>query len=458
MPTPDGAAPGRKLSLTSRLAVALALLLLAGGVAVALGALAYGRHAAQEAYDRLLVGAANAMAGGITLRDGELSVDLPISAFEMLALAADDRVAYAVIGPDGSVVTGYGEIAGAREEGFHDGAFGGEPARFFTLRRQFAERAFSGAVTVVVGQTLRARSELAREITRGALAVVAFAGLLMSGLAVFAVRSALGPLRRIEDVLAGRSPRDLTPLDVAVPREIGGLVGSINRFMARLDRQVTAMRSLIADASHQLRTPIAALRAQAELAADETDPEALRRIVARIRGRTVNLGRLTDQMLNHAMIIHRADAVPLERIDLRLVAIRVVEESDHDLLADDAVLRLDLPEEPVWGQGDALSLAEACKNLVANALRYGAPPVTLAVRAGPAPALVVRDRGPGIPEAHWPDAAVRYARATGVSPQSAGLGLAIVAAVAKAHGGTLGFCREAGGFEARLELPGEGRP
>jgi two-component system, OmpR family, sensor histidine kinase TctE len=275
----------------------------------------------------------------------------------------------------------------------------------------------------------------------------------MSGLVVFAVRSALGPLRRIERVLARRTPQDLTPLDVAVPRELGGLVGAINRFMARLDRQAATTRTLIADASHQLRTPIAALRAQAELAAEETEPAQQRAIVARILTRAVNLGRLTDQMLNRALILHRADAVPPEPVDLRMVAMAVVEESDHDRNTGDAVLRLELPEEAVWCSGDAFSLGEAVKNLVANAFRHGVPPVTVAVRDGAPAEIAVRDSGPGIPEAEWADAGQRYARRTGVSPESAGLGLAIVAEVARAHGGELAFAKRPDGFEARLVLP-----
>ena len=107
---------------------------------------------------------------------------------------------------------------------------------------------------------------------------------------------------------------------------------------------------------------------------------------------------------------------------------RTVEESDHDLFASEEVLRLDLPEDPVWCDGDALSLVEACKNLVVNAFRYGAPPVVLTV-AGDADAarIAIRDQGAGIPEADWPDAAVRFTRQSGVSPTSAGLGLSIVA-------------------------------
>ena len=251
---------------------------------------------------------------------------------------------------------------------------------------------------MVVGQTTRARDALAREIARSALFVVGLIGLLMTGLATFAIRSALGPLRRIEGMIAARDHRDLTPLDVAVPREIGQLVAAINRFMARQARQVAIMRNLIADASHQLRTPIAGLRAQADLAAEEPDPGRQRRIVARIHDRAVGLSRLTDQLLNHALIIHRADAAPREIVDLRTVAIRTAEESGADLELD-----LDVPEDPVLCRADPLSLIEACKNLVNNAARHGAPPVTIEVHhEGGDAVIAVRDRGPGIPRRSGP--------------------------------------------------------
>lgn len=455
-PDPPGGHTGAGASLVLRLAGALGLLILAGGAGVTFAAFDYGRRAAQEAYDRLLVGAANQIAGAVSLMDGAVVVDLPASAFELLALAPEDRILYAVIDPAGRVVTGYDTIPlpdpGTR---FATVPVGGEPFRLAVVERTFAERAFAGTVRVVVGQTLRARQELASQITRNAMGVLAAAALAMAALTVFAVRSSLAPLRTIERALAARSPQDLSPLDVPVPREVGGLVASLSHFMGRLDRQIEGMRSLIADASHQLRTPIAALRAQAELAADETDPARQREIIARIRSRSVNLGRLADQLLSHAMIIHRAEAVPRARIDLREVAIRAVDESDHDLLASDAVLRLDLPEDSVEVAGDTFSLVEACKNLVTNAFRHGRPPVTVAVWVEDgAPRIGVRDVGPGMPREHWENAPVRYGRQSGVSPDSAGLGLVIVDAVARAHGGRLRFrCTDDKAFEAALILP-----
>lgn len=444
----DAAAPARVLSLTARFAAATALILAAGGVIVTVAALAYGHRAADQAYDRLLIGAANQIAASVRVQQGAVVVDLPVTAFELLALAPDERILYRVLGPSGATITGHEqtpEPPGGRT--FYEAEVDGTSFRFATIERRFAERAFSGTVQVLVGQTTRARQALAWQITRSALVVLAVAGVAMVGLAVFAIRSALGPLGRIERSLAARDPHDLTPLDLAVPRETAATVAAINRFMARLERQMSAMRRLIADSAHQLRTPVAALRAQAELAADEADPVRQRAIVARIHRRSLGLSRLTDQLLSRALVIHRADAAPHQALDLRTVAIAVAEASDHEAYGAADQLRLDLPDEPVPVVGDALSLGEACKNLVNNAFRHGAPPVTLAVRAdGATGEIAVTDRGAGIP------AEKRAARLD--APASGGLGIAIAAAVVADHGGELRFRDDpAGGFTAALAIP-----
>lgn len=453
--------PRHAISLTRRLAIAVVLVMAAGGVVVALAALAYGRQAAQEAYDRLLIGAANQIAASILIRDGQLAVDIPVPAFDLLALAEDDRVIYRVVGQDAVTVTGYDGVPlpppADGDVVYYGASFAGESVRLVSVRRRFAERAFSGSVDVIVGQTTRARDALAAEIARSALIVLGAAGVCMAGLAAFAIRSALSPLRQIERDLLARDPRDLTPLDIAVPREIGAIVSAINRFMVRLERQVSVMRNLIADSAHQLRTPIAALRAQAELARDENDPVRQQAIALRIHERAVGLGRLTDQLLSHALIIHRADTVPRARIDLRVAALRAVEDCDQGDINAGAKLRLDLPEDPVWVRGDTLSLSEACKNLVTNAQRHGAPPITVEVALEEQEArLCVRDLGRGMPEEHWADAGRRFARSAGVAPDRAGLGIAIVQAVATAHAGSLRFGRTDGGaFEAALVIPAD---
>ena len=443
-------------SLRFRLAAGIILILAIGCVAVAYAAFAYGRDAAQQSFDRLLVGAANQIAGALTLRDGQVIVDIPVSAFELLSLAPRDRVVYGVFGDDGALITGYDILLPRDGDGIYfTDSFAGEPARFVRVTRQFAERSFLGSVDVIIGQTTEARRELAQQITQNALIAVAAIGVVMSALAALAVQSALSPLQRIERDIAARSSKDLTPVDINVPQEISSLVHALNRFIARIDRQLHVMRTLIADASHQLRTPIAALRAQAELAAEETDHERTLRIVGRIHERSRNLSRLTDQLLSHALIIHRADTVDLETVDLRTVAAEAVDQTDQSMPDVDRAIRLALPEAPVNCDGDSLSLAEACKNLINNSLKHGKPPITVFVlgQAGHA-RMGVRDGGAGFPEAMWQTAGSRFAKNAGVSAKGAGLGLAIVNAVSEAHGGQMRIERPSEtAFEVFLELP-----
>ncbi|RZM09489.1 MAG: sensor histidine kinase, partial [Sphingomonas sp.] len=410
-------------SLAGRLAVTIALILSASGVVVTLAAYAYGREAAEAAYDRLLAGAAFQIAQSISVSADRLTVDLPVSAFELLALATSDRVVYRVIDRNGATVTGYDSVRPPTDPqgdlSFYTSTFGDETVRLAATRRRFAEQAYSGDVEVLVGHTTRARDALARDIATKAMLLVLAAGLVIAALTLFAVRSSLAPLARIEQALAARDPKDLSPLAVSTPREVEALVAAINRFMDRLQRRVTGMQTLIADTAHQLRTPIAALRAQAQLAGEETDPGALKAIAEKIHRRAIGLGRLADQLLNQALVVHRGDAQAAETLDLREVAMGVADEIDDLMPA--STLRLVLAEEPVWIAGDAFSLAEAVKNLVNNAFAYGVEPVSLVVeRADGAAEIAVLDRGAGIPDPG--SAGRRFARANPAG--GAGIGLA----------------------------------
>lgn len=449
---------GWTTSITARLTAAIALILVSGGVAVTLAALEYGRQAAEEAYDRLLAGAAFQISRSVSVVDGEIVVDLPVSAFELLALAPNDRVAYRLMDSQTVTITGRDDVppppSESRDTVYYSTKLSGETYRLASIRRQFVERAYVGDVIIIVGHTIRARSALAWDIAQNALLIVLIAGVVLVALTIFAVRSALQPLRRIEGALLARDPKDLSPLEVTAPHEVKTMIAAIDRFMARLSRRVTVMQNLIADATHQLRTPIAALRAQAELATGENDPDRLRAIAARIHNRAVGLSRLTDQLLNQALVIHRSDTAEQNVIDLRAVVMLASEDTDHDMLSSGTDLRLDFPENPVYVRGDALSLGEATKNLINNAFRYGAPPVLLTVRSAPTSEISVTDHGPGIPESDWPDSGRRFARVAGSVPGSAGLGLAIVNAVAEAHSGHLEFSRNTDGhFVATLKLP-----
>lgn len=454
-PLPGGAT----LSLKRRVGIGVLALLLAGGTVAALAAFAYGRAAARESYDRLLLGAGNDIADAISIRDGAPVVDLPVAAFKLLALAPDDRIWYSVRGPAGQVLTGSdgplpADLAPGRAT-FFDGRMNGAPARFVSLPRRFAERDFSGVVRVTVGQTLRARTAMALGLTRDALIATAVGAAALLALAIMVIDRAMRPLARIARGLAARDPHDLTPMETAVPAEAAVMVGAMNRFMGRLDRQVSTMRNLISDTAHQLRTPVAALRVQAELAADETDAARRDQMLARLVRRSRSLGDLLDQMLSRALVIHRTEVARRVPVDLRDVALDVVEGRDHELVAPGREVSLEIGDTPVEVLADALSLAEALRNLLANALKHGAGPVRVGAGHEAGRAVIwVEDSGPGPAPEVSKRLGERFARTAASSGESAGLGLSIAAQVAQAFGGRLTLGATPRGFRAALVLPG----
>ena len=340
--------------------------------------------------------------------------------------------------------------AGRRTNGFFDAALRRRACALCPVARRFAERAVQrhGA-----GRRRPDARGPARACARDhpQRAAVVGRGLLMSALAILAVRSALRPLRRIEEGLVGRTPRDLTPIDVTVPREIGGLVGAINRFMARLDRQVTAMqepdRRRLAPVAHPGRGDPGTGRARRRR--NRPRAAAPDRRAHPPRGQS----RATDRPdAQPRLIIHRADAVPPERVDLRACRDPGGRGQRPRLLAATGASRLDLPEEAGLVRGDALSLVEACKNLVGNALRHGAPPVTRAVRGRPG-ARVARRAGAGTGPARRRTGPTRprgMPGHSGVSRKAPGSAWRSCMRWPRAHGGTLAFPAPAGGFEASI--------
>ncbi|WP_412049848.1 sensor histidine kinase [Hoeflea sp. Naph1] len=446
-------------SIAWRLTLLLTLLLTIAVAGTVYAALSYGQTAATRAFDRLLTGAALQITERISVVEGETVIDIPLSAFGLLSLASEDRIFYRILGPDGVTLTGdenfpLPEQTAPRDEPLlYDADFSGEAVRAIRMQRFLAERAVRGPITVVVAQTLRARSELAHEIVTRAVIGVVIAGGVTLILALLAMRLALSPLRRIERAILARDPKDLTPFTTTTPREVEALVAAINRFMARLDRRVGAMQGFVADAAHQMRTPITALRAQTELAMEETDPGRLKTLQRRIRDRAIGVSRLTDQLLSHALVTHRADSATLALIDLRRVAVEAEREARRT--GGSEGIELDLPDDPVMVTGDAFSLREAARNLLTNALSHGQPPVWLRVSITPdnRALIAAHDSGPGMSADQLGRIGQRFARDT-TNPQSAGLGLAIVAEVAEFHQGSITTARTTGGgFLVGVELP-----
>ncbi|QNN76886.1 sensor histidine kinase [Pseudoxanthomonas mexicana] len=465
--------PERVRSLKARLVTTMALLFLAGTVVMYLAARAYGLRAADLSYDRLLAGSALSIAETLSVDGGQVRVDIPYAALDMLSAAPEDKVFYRVYGPSAQTVTGYEDLptiplARSRGEGpsevpaprFFDATYRGDVVRFVVLGRQIAQPELRGWVWVQVGQTRQAREELAGELVLGALVPIAALTLLALTLAWFGVGRALRPLESLSQDLAGREPSDLRALKAPVPAEVQPLVTALNGFMRRLEGNVAGLRAFIGDAAHQIRTPLAALRAQAQLALDEDDPREMRRGLLKVERNASRLTRLVNQLLSDAMVMHRADVRRFEEFDL----VDVIKRAMRDAVPMSGDVQVgfisSMARAPM--RGDAVLLGEAIKNLIDNAIRHGTPEalgpdaeVEVALHEhNDLYALTVADRGPGIDIVNRERIFERFERGDTQS-SGAGLGMAIVSRVVSSHGGTIELIdREGGGLIVRLCLKG----
>ena len=446
------------------MAIILAAVLIAT-VALFFAARQYGLRAADEAFDRILTASALAIADQVYTTDGELLVDLPYSALEILSLARRDRAFYRVVAPNGETLTGYEDLpfplqsVTSTEPNFFDAIYGGETMRFVVMGRFLAEPRVQGWAVVQVGQSRIERSELAREITLGALTPILLFMILALLFSWFGIKLALAPLSSIERNLAERSPTDLKPMEMAVPREVRPFVIAINHFLERLEVSFDNMQTFIASAAHQIRTPLSSLLAQIDLATEEKDPEALRDLLFKAHRNATLTSRLTSQLLSHAMVVHRADAVPLQEVDLRDVLARVLSEAEYTAENRRMEFHIDDAGDELAVLGDRVALREALKNLVENAIKFGpeGSSVDISVNrngANGTAVIDIADHGPGIPDDQKVNAFERFRRAGRADRggEGSGLGLAIVQAVAETHGAVSLLDRPGGGLIVRMEI------
>lgn len=463
--------PASPLSLKIRLSVIMGTVFLVGMLALYVAARTSAEAASNRSFDRLLLGSALSITETIAVSGGRVRVDLPYAALDMLSAAPEDRVFYSVTGPDGRLVTGDADLPSpsgthdlslspARVEAdapvFFDALHSGEVVRFAVLGRQVAEPGATGRLRVQVGQTRRAREQLKNELILNALAPITAMTVLAFAVVWLGIGGALMPLTRIGRELKARDPSDLHPISAPVPTEIGPLVESLNDFMRRLDVNIQALRAFIAEAAHQMRTPLAVIRAQAQVASKGDDGDRRRGLVA-IERSSARLSRLLQQLLSDATVAHRADVRSFEDFDLLRVVRAAVQDSTPMALNREAKVRSSLGAAPF--HGDALLLGEAVKNLIDNAFthgRGGERGVEVGVETENGDYVItVSDRGDGLD----PDLAGRIFErfSSGCSRTSgAGLGMAIVQKAMHTHGGEVVLQnREGGGLNVSLRAPAQ---
>ena len=410
---------------------------------------------ANKPFDRALEYNAQALAQLVTVHRGQAQFNLPQPASELLRADDSDSVYYQVIGPHGEFLAGEralppppeGVQPVTGEVHLRDAELRGIAIRMASIWVRIPGRDAPHAL-VQVAETREKRSVLATEIIKG----VMLPQFLILPLAVLLVWLALArgikPLHQLEARIRARSPNDLSPLDHhTVPLEVVPLVASVNDLLVRLNDSMSTQKRFLADAAHQLKTPLAGLRMQADLAQREgNSTQELKRSLEQIGHASIRATHTVNQLLALARAEASGTQKALLPCDMASLTIDVV----LDLVPVALDRHIDLgyegaqPGEPgVWVDGNPTLLAELVRNLVNNAMNYtpssSAQPgvVTARVLADPFGRVLlvqVEDSGPGVALAERELIFRPFYRTLGTGADGSGLGLPIVMEIARQHG------------------------
>lgn len=435
------------------------------------------RYYANLVHDRWLQDSAEALALRITTHKGQPTLDLPEAAREMLQWDATDTTWYEIISDQRDHIAG--QLGLPRHGGSsveigkpirYDGNVGLNPVRVASITT--VPKGSTEAVQVLVAETLRKRQALATELMLSVLLPETV--LLIAAVLIIAwmLRRMLLPISRVAEALEAQTHHSLEPLDDRdLPSEVLPLTHAMNSLLIRLKAALDAQRLFIADAAHQLRTPLTALKLHTDEAAQETDPQRLRPLIGELQKAADRTVRLSNQLLALARAEPSAGLIAQRRFDLRQNVVDAAGLWIPTALAEGVDLGFDGGDgPPIDVIGDPVLMAEAVNNLIDNALKYGRPrgQVTVAVGSDRAHGwLSVLDDGPGIPASERGRMLERFQRLdeTGVvgfegptfrdSPTGSGLGLAIVTEIALSHAGQiqLGNAPDGSGLLVTLRLP-----
>ena len=421
------------------------LALVLGGVAVAwIGAAAFAYRDARHETDELLDGYLAQSAALLVAQAGEDLGDLELEHAPQLHRYAR-TVAFQIW--DGKTLRTHSANApdrrlSPRTEGFDEVEVGGRNWRVFSSYDPHRK------ILVQVGEVLSAREAIALAVARGLAAPLVVALPVLGLLLWIAVTLGLAPLGAVGRAVARRDPGNLAPLDVgSPPREVAPLVASLNSLFERVRASMEHERRFTADAAHELRTPIAALRAQAEVALAADDEAQRRHALGGVIAGCDRAAHLIGQLLTLARLDPARAASPVETVDLAAVAREVAAMHAQAAMERGLELSVEAPAPAMVAVEPAL-LQILLRNLVDNAVRYAAGPgreIRIEVTAGDRLVCRVIDDGPGIPPEERARLGERFHRREGTGEQGSGLGLSIVQRIADLCGATVAFATAPGG-------------
>ncbi len=399
-----------------------------------------GHDSADRRHDRFLSDTGKLLLDQLRTEQGEVVFRIRSGALQILLEDKKDQLYYSLGGWQQNYQFGYPDLpqppGGISETPvFYMASYAGHPLRLMAAIVPENDVA-SGRVVVIVGKTLVLHNERAEEWMWSVLPSQIFLIVFTGAMLWWGVGRGLRPLLQLRNEVTRRSSLDLSPLpENSVVAEVRPLIRSFNGLMARLDESLILKRRFIADAAHQLRTPLAGLKAQADLARQLDDPFEIRHSLQQISSAANHAAHLANQLL----LLARAEPGTqdsLVKVDLAALARETTEYWVQNALQKGIDLGFESAGEALFVTGNALLLGEMLNNLIDNALRYTQSGGQVTVRIGQYQGkirLEVEDNGPGIPENERARVFERFYSVLGSDQKGCGLGLAIVREVADRH-------------------------
>jgi len=399
-----------------------------------------------RAHDRSLQEIAREVA--LHVRPNGLAPRLDMSADieKILLIDQDDQLYYRVSSENGALIGGDSAIpfaarksAGIQHPEFSDALVHGQPARVVATWLRYDGPGSRDPFLVQVAETLNKRNRLAWEILASVFVPQLLLVLLAGAVVYFGVSRGLLPLKRLQSAVSRRSHLDLSPINVRdVPGEVRPLVDEVNELMLRLGTTLDFQNRFIADAAHQLKTPVSGLKAQIELALREDDPARVQHCLAQLYMVANRMSRLVRQLLSLARNEPGAvDGIDLQPVDLNALVVDVAMQWVPDALKRDIDLGFEPAPQAVMIQGEPDRLRELLNNLIDNAVRYsrhgGHVTVAVALSDQGEGQVSISDDSEKIPVEERQRVFERFHRLLGNHADGSGLGLAIVSEIAALH-------------------------
>jgi two-component system sensor histidine kinase TctE len=453
------------LSLRLRLTLIILVPLLLIGAAVGSWQVSDARTKAAGVFDRSLLSAALAISADIARGNGN-AISLETS--DILQDTSGGPLFYHVYAPDGIYVLGYatppvpleGATTLSDEITYFDGRYHSRDVRVLRFRSTNTIDGVTGPFTFTVWQDVAVRRAFVQDLTVRTFIVIT---VLIGSVALvvwFGVSLGLRPLLDLEDAISKRNSDDLRPIRRAVPHEARGLVTRLNTLFGQVDIAMDAQTTLISNAAHQLRNPIAGVLAMAEaVQSAPTDAEARART-----GGVLQAARRASDLANKLLTLERLRAAPLDTsdsdVDLRALVGGIADDFQADAAARGVTLEVSTPAEAVVLQADKVMVGEAITNLIDNALKHGGPHMSqLHVQVSTEVDIAVvsvEDDGRGLAHSDVETVLARFGQAQ--PGEGSGLGLSIAQAVADRHNGALELETDRRGLAVTLSLPLNHRP